>query len=215
MSAERTSFAQSRFGGALPGARSYAAAHAGAQAGAGRESHADWFATEPRHTTPSMLYFEEPELVLVRAEAEPEPAFAGAVAGALAGPAMLGIGSLLAKWVQGTSAHIPSTIGYAISHGAFRGSAANATGWIAALALGSIIGALFGTVTRRLRQLAPLMAFGITLSTAVWLVVHALVLPRVAPWLAKSIPFAPMAIGAMFFGIVAAMQLPLRTRRMV
>jgi hypothetical protein len=203
MSAHRTSFAEP-----------FSLVHAGA-----RDSHADWFATEPRLTTPSleyeMLFFEEPELVLVRGEAEPDPALAGAVAGALAGPAMLGVGSLLAKWVQGTSAHIPSTIGYALSHGAFRGSAANATGWIAALALGSVVGALYGTVTRRLRQLAPLMAFGITLSTALWVVIHALLLPRVAPWVAKTVPFAPMAVAAMFFGVIASMQLPLRTRRIV
>ena len=157
------------------------------------------------------IWSTPPEMVVVAKENELRPATAGMLSGALAGPAMLATASLLANLTG--DPHITHTIGSALSRGATTGTASVVLAYCAMAIVGGAVGALFAWLTRRLRVLAPLIAFAIILATATWVVLQTLALPRVAPWLARALPFGPMVIGAMVFGVVAALELPLRTLR--
>lgn len=183
----------------------------------GRETHASWF-DHARNTMGSMTsmvsLFSAPPMVVVRRANEMRPVPAGLIAGALAGPAMLGVASLVTAASSHYSGNIAQTLGLAISRGAVAGDQAIALGIGATVVVGALVGALFAFVARRLRQLAPLLVFGTLLATSTWMVVQLLAMPRFAPWLARALPIGPMMIGAAVFGLVCSMELPLRTRRL-
>ncbi|MEO7096889.1 MAG: hypothetical protein ABI175_26760, partial [Polyangiales bacterium] len=143
---------------------------------------------------------------------ELRPATAGAIAGGVGGAVMLAVSTLAARR-GGHGFDVASVIGTSVSRGALTGNAAFALGVVLSVVAGAAIGMLFATITRRLRLLAPLMAFGLLLATSSWVVIHALALPRFVPWLARALPVAPMTIGAAVFGLILSLELPLRTRR--
>jgi hypothetical protein len=178
-----------------------------------RESFADWFDSELEVARPTADSFmmDPPEMILVRGAGEFHPATAGAMTGAVAGPAMLGIATLLAHKSH-HAVDLPGTVATLVSRGAVE---AHWLGWTAVVMLGAMFGTAFAMVTRRLRSFAPMMAFGVILAAASWTVVHALALPRVAPWLAKMLPYGPMVIAAAAFGALLSFQVPVRTRRLV
>jgi hypothetical protein len=178
-----------------------------------RESFADWFDSEPETARPtaSSLLFDPPEMILVRGAGELHPATAGAMTGALAGPATIAIATFLSS-----KAHrvidLPDMISALVTRGAMH---APWLGWTVVVALGAIVGTLFAMITRRLRSFPPMIAFGVILAAATWTVVHGLALPRVAPWLAKLLPYGPMVLASAAFGALLAFQVPVRTRRLV
>jgi hypothetical protein len=180
-----------------------------------RESFAEWFDSfDPElvaHPTTPSVELDPPELILVRGAGELHPATAGAMAGGLAGPAAMGVATILA-----TKTHHPAdlagTIAALVTHG---GSHAHWIAWTTVVAFGAVLGAMFATITRRLRSFPPMIAFGVILSACAWTVIHSLALPRVAPWLAHMLPYAPMVIAAAVFGALLAVQVPIRTRRLV
>lgn len=178
-----------------------------------RETFADWFESPPKHSRLSALsswsFMPPPELVTVRGAGELAPVTAGAVAGVLAGPAMLAVST----WVAGHPLGLVTRLGQWMSRGAVTGTSRLAVGWLVAVAFGSLVGAGFGALTRRLRRFVPTLLFAVVLSFAGWTVFHTMLLRRIAPLLARSLPFVPMVLGAMTFGAVLALEVPLRTRR--
>jgi hypothetical protein len=178
-----------------------------------RDSFADWFASAPRVTVPSMapvpnIYEVEEEMIVVRADGESHPVSSGAISGSVGGAAMLTVAALLAK------TDLPTTIGSVISRGHLAGTPAFAAAWVFVMAVGAALGAGFGHLTRRLRNLPALLCFGMLLSGAGWMCLQTLLLNRVAPAVSHALPIVPMILGAMAFGLVTALQLPLRTRRL-
>jgi hypothetical protein len=178
-----------------------------------RDSFADWFASPPRVTVPSMVEIQhilgiEEEMIVVRADGESHPISSGALSGSVGGAAMLSVAAVTAK------TDLPTTIGSMVTGGHLQGTAAFAVAWVFVMALGAALGAGFGHLTRRLRNLPALLCFGILLSGAGWMCFQTLFLHRVAPWASHALPVIPMILGAMAFGLVTALQLPLRTRRL-
>ena len=180
-----------------------------------RETYASWYerarTTVGSFITAFSLQPAQP-MVVVRKRGELGPATAGAIVGGVGGAVMLAV-STVAAHRTGQSLDIATLIGHSVTRGALAGNAAFALGVALAIAVGAMIGALFATVTRRLRLLAPLMAFGLLVTTSSWIVIHALALPRFVPWLARALPVAPKTVGAAVFGLILSLELPLRTRR--
>ena len=53
------------------------------------------------------------------------------------------------------------------------------------------------------------------LSACLWTLLHGLVFARMMPWLAKMLPYGPMVIASAVFGAALAIEVPLRTRKLV
>ena len=177
-----------------------------------RETFASWY-QKARSTVRSFVTLTSvPEMVVVQRPGEMAPAAAGAITGGVGGAVMLALATVLTRR-QGQPVDIASMRGSGISRGALEGTAAFAVGVALCVLAGAGLGALFAVVTRRLRQLPALMALSLVLSTASWMVVQAVAIRHLAPWLARALPVAPMMIGAAVFGLVLSLELPLRTRR--
>ena len=180
-----------------------------------RETFSSWY-DRARTTVGSLIGLSAapPPMVVVAKRGELRPATAGAVVGGVGGPVMLAVSTLVAHRT-GNPLDIASMMGTSLSRGALTGNAAFGLGLSLAVVAGAAVGVAFALLTRRLRMLAPLMAFGLLLATSSWVVIHALVLPHLVPWLARALPIVPMTIGAAVFGVILSLELPLRTRRLV
>lgn len=180
-----------------------------------RETFAEWFEQdEVRVSSPSVVHedvCEAHDMVVVRGAGELAPTAAGAMAGAIAGPAMMGVATLLSAKAH-HAVDLPGLLGTMVRAPV---AWAHPAGWALAVVVGAAIGSLFATATRRLRHLAPMIAFGMIVSFAVWTLVHAFALPRIAPWLAKMLPYGPMVLASIAFGSLLALQVPIRTRGLV
>jgi hypothetical protein len=180
-----------------------------------RDTYSSWY-VRARSTIGSFItafsLTSEPMVVVAR-RGELRPVTAGAVVGGVGGAVMLAVSTLVARRA-GHELDLASLIGASISRGWLAGNAAFWAGLTLSILTGAVVGMLFANLTRRLRLLAPLMAFGLVLTTSTWLVIHALALPRFVPWLARALPIGPMTIGAALFGIILSLELPLRTRRL-
>ena len=179
-----------------------------------RDTYASWY-ERARTTVGSFITAfslqPQPPMVVVTKRGEMRPATAGALVGGVGGAVMLAVSTLVTHR-SGNGLDIASLIGTSITRGALAGNAAFATGVGVSIVAGAVLGALFALVTRRLRHFAPLMAFGLLAATSSWIVIHALALPRLVPWLARALPVVPMTIGAAVFGVILSLELPLRTR---
>lgn len=177
-----------------------------------RDSFGEWFHTPPRHTVPSFAHYEsllgikEP-MVVVRGTGESHPAATGAISGFAGGIAMLTVAALASR------EDLPTMFGTLFSRGNFAGNTAFIYGWIVMGAIGAILGTGFGQLTRRLRNLPALLCFGMLLSFSTWMFLHLVVLSHVAPGVAASLPRVPMLLGSIVFGLVTALELPLRLHK--
>ncbi|MBI2392969.1 MAG: hypothetical protein HYV09_25525 [Deltaproteobacteria bacterium] len=181
-----------------------------------RESFAEWFDAPPRSSS-SLLSIEPPLMIVVRGAGELSPGAAGAMAGALAGPASL---TVFAAFVAdfGRLHHaveLAASFGAFASRGALSRPWAVAVGWALTVVSGAVLGAAFGRLTRRLRAFAPLFFFAVVLSFAFSTVLHGVVLHRWLAWLLRALPYGPFVVAAMTFGAVLALQAPIRTRHLV
>jgi hypothetical protein len=182
-----------------------------------RETFADWFDTEVRVSRMSLVDAERvslenvPEMIMVRGADELSPVTAGGMAGAVAGPAMVAVATTLSArahhaidlpGMMARAAHVPAVW-------------AHPAGWTMAVVMGAALGALFAHLTRRLRSFPPMIAFGLVTAFTLWTALQGLVLTRFTPWLAKMLPYGPMVIGAMVAGLIMALQVPIRTRRLL
>jgi hypothetical protein len=77
---------------------------------------------------------------------------------------------------------------------------------------GVVLGALLGYLSRRLVRIAARLIFFCSLLPIVAIFVYAFVVRRLAPGVAESLPFAPVACGAIVYGIFLAVAAPTRVR---
>lgn len=183
-----------------------------------RESFADWFDSHDDQTARAssaslshLMSFEPPEMILVRGAGELHPATAGAMTGALAAPAAMGLAGVLAAKSH-HAVDLPGTVASLLTHGA---SHVAWVGWTAVVVMGALLGTAFAMITRRLRSFPAMIAFGVIIAACSWTIMQGLALPRIAPWLAKMLPYGPMVIASAAFGALLALQVPVRTRRLV
>jgi hypothetical protein len=88
-------------------------------------------------------------------------------------------------------------------------STASTWTWIGLAAFcGMLLGAGFGWLTRRLLSVIPRMVFGAVLMPSLCTLVYAFVIARVAPELARAVPFTSCAIGALVYGVCVALARP-------
>jgi ABC-type dipeptide/oligopeptide/nickel transport system permease subunit len=79
------------------------------------------------------------------------------------------------------------------------------------IAGGALIGALLGYATRRLVRVLPRLVFFCFSLPVLWVFVRALVIQRYAPWLAGTLPFGPLAVGAFVYATFLAVVAPIRS----
>jgi hypothetical protein len=85
--------------------------------------------------------------------------------------------------------------------------------WAAAIVTaGAVTGAVFGRVMRRLTKLLPRVAFSAIEAGALWLLLYAFVLARVAPGARAAMPFGLTAVGALIYGACVGAVPPVRVR---
>lgn len=129
----------------------------------------------------------------------------GLVTGALGGAAMLLVASVLAASLGAASdVDVVRTVGAPVA--SLAGDAVLG-GWAVAVALGAVVGLLFGGLLRHVRRLLPRVLSGVLLAPTLWTMVHAFVLKSFAPSLA-ALPFGPMIAGAACFGLCASVVRP-------
>lgn len=74
--------------------------------------------------------------------------------------------------------------------------------------VGAIAGLPLGLLTRRLLKLVPRLLFFALFMVAVWILVDALVIPRLAPAMSQRLPFIPLMVGAIAYGVCLAIARP-------
>lgn len=75
---------------------------------------------------------------------------------------------------------------------------------------GILLGAVLGYASRRLLRILPRLVFFCSLLPVIWIFIHAFILRRFAPGLAETLPFGPLAAGALVYGIFLAVAAPVR-----
>jgi NhaP-type Na+/H+ or K+/H+ antiporter len=83
-------------------------------------------------------------------------------------------------------------------------------GFVLPIVTGIVLGAVLGYLSRRLIRIFPRLVFFCSLLPILWIFVHAFVLRRFAPSLAETLPFGPLAAGAVVYGIFLAVAAPVR-----
>jgi hypothetical protein len=135
---------------------------------------------------------------------------AGAVAGAFGGVVALGTTDWMVNHGQLT-VHWRIAVGQA-SAASIDPVAVRASVALAALA-GAILGWLFGGLTRRLFPVVPRIVFGAIVTPALCTVVYAFILPRFAPAFLNAVPFTPLMLGALAYGVCVALMPPIQRSR--
>lgn len=76
----------------------------------------------------------------------------------------------------------------------------------------AIVGALFASVTRRLRRFSHAALWSVTFFSSVWICAGAVIAKR-APHLTSMLPFLPLLAVTAAFALALALHVPLRGRR--
>jgi hypothetical protein len=89
---------------------------------------------------------------------------------------------------------------------------------LAAAAMGALLGAPLGFMTRRLLRIVPRVLFFTLLLPTLWLFLRALIIGKLAADKASALPFGPLVAGLVFYGVCVAVVTPphirlLRRRR--
>jgi hypothetical protein len=129
------------------------------------------------------------------------PSTAGAIAGALGGAMMLATSDALLAPARS----LAFEMGRALVGGSPGRPWIVGTGFVIAMTAGAVLGILFGVVARHLRRFAPTLVWSLLFFPAAWTAFHAYVL-------GLSLPYLPLAAGALAFGLCASLQVPLRVR---
>jgi hypothetical protein len=77
---------------------------------------------------------------------------------------------------------------------------------------GVVLGAVLGYLSRRLIRVVPRLLFFGLLLPIIAIFVHAFVVRRLAPGVAETLPFGPVAAAALVYGVFLAVVSPLRVR---
>ena len=83
-------------------------------------------------------------------------------------------------------------------------------GVVSAAVVGALLGAPLGFMARRLLRIVPRLLFFTLLLPMLWLFVRALVIGKMAAGVAGELPFAPLLVGWVAYGICLAVVVPPR-----
>lgn len=185
-----------------------------------RETHTSWFerarGTSPDGTRDSnrgpsaerFYEFSDPK-ILVQAAGEQPPAVAGALAGAVGGVIALAVFAIVAP--AGTGAlELFDRLGRAVSLGVLGAPLASAFGALSVLGATIAVGLAFGVLARRLRRPVPLLALAVVSAFGAALALRCVLLERVAPAIAGTMPISATLLAACAFGAALALELPIR-----
>lgn len=134
----------------------------------------------------------------------------GLVCGAAGGVVMVLASAAVAQRYH-ANADVQGAIGRAL--GSLGGRDPNLAALVLAAAVGALLGAVFGRMTRRLFKIPARMFFGAVLAPVLWLLIHAFVLLRFAPRMAEALPVGSMCIGALVYGLCVSVIPPFDRRR--
>jgi hypothetical protein len=138
----------------------------------------------------------------------------GLVGGAAGALAMLYAASQVAKYLR-LDVDIVRTLGSAAPLAAFGNDGIRNAGFAVALAAGALVGAVLGLLLMYVLGVFSRVLIGAILGPVLWTLVHAFLLRRYTPMLAQALPFVPMAVGAVAYGICMAVIPPLRKWRVI
>ena len=114
--------------------------------------------------------------------------------------------------VRHSSVDLVRTLGDGAGHAFVRFADPRIAGIVSAAALGALLGAPLGFLTRRLLRIVPRLLFFTLLLSALWLFVRTLVLARIAGALAAELPFGPLLLGSVIYGACIAVVAPPHAR---
>jgi hypothetical protein len=185
-----------------------------------RDTHTSWFerarATSPDGTRDSnrapsaerFYEFSDPK-ILVQAAGEQPPAVAGALAGAVGGVVAIAVFAIVAP--TGAGAVEPfDRLGRAVSLGVLGAPLAGAFGALSVLGGTIAVGLGFGVLARRLRRPVPLLGLAVVSAFGAALALRCVLLERIAPALAGTMPISATLLAACAFGAALALELPIR-----
>jgi hypothetical protein len=167
-----------------------------------------WFAKSPVPSWPPPS-IAPPESVAIASAAS--STWLGTLSGALGGVIMLIVTqSVLAA--RHSSVDLVRDLGGTAAHALAAFSDPRVAGVVSAGVIGASLGAPLGFITRRLLRIVPRLLFFTLLLPMLWLFVRALVIGKMAPGVAVELPFAPLLIGWVVYGICIAVVAPPRAR---
>ena len=136
-------------------------------------------------------------------------AWLGALTGGLGGVVMIIVAqSILA--VRHSNIDVVRLLGRGAAHVFIRFADARIGGILGAAAIGAMLGAPLGLMTRRLLRIAPRLLFFTLLMSGLWLFVRTLVIEKMAAGLAGELPFGPLLVGSVAYGVCIAVAAPPR-----
>jgi hypothetical protein len=137
--------------------------------------------------------------------------FLGAVSGAIGGAAMLALTEYLLKMKQST-VDLAELLSSLASRAHLDFGSPRQAGFAVAIAMGALLGAPLGYLARRLVRIVPRLLFFMILMPVLWLFTQACVLSRVTPELATALPFGPLVLGALAYGLCVGLIPPVRAQ---
>lgn len=170
-------------------------------------SHDEWFAQahEERVSEPP----RSSSVSLVPLASSSRAWWSGAFAGVVSSVVGLVVATVVGDRV-GEGARIQQIIAHAFVGDRLTGGAADAVGYAAVIVVGALVGAALSRATRHVERTFPMALFGLLFAPIAWFSVHVLVLARVAPLLAHTLPLGALLAGAAAFGALLSLAVPLR-----
>jgi hypothetical protein len=133
----------------------------------------------------------------------------GAVTGAFGGFAMLAVAEYTLH-VQGATVNLPELLSILVTRAGLDLGSARHEGFAAAIVIGALLGAPLGYLARRLVRIVPRVLFFAILAPVAWIFVQACIMGRLTPGLATLLPFGPLVLGALAYGLCIALVPPIR-----
>jgi hypothetical protein len=165
-----------------------------------------WFSQAPAHSWPPPSAPPLPPTPIGRPGWS---ASLGAIAGGLGGPLMVIVAQGILS-VRHSGVDLVRLLGHAAAHVFVDLPDARLVGLASAAAVGALLGAPLGFLTRRLLRIVPRLVFFTLLSSALWLFVRTLVIGKMMPGLAAQLPFVPLLVGSVVYAVCIAIVLPAR-----
>jgi hypothetical protein len=168
---------------------------------------AKWYSDDPRYSVPP------PSLQPPPPQPIGDPTWStllGAVAGGLGGFMML-LAAQFVAYMQHSKYDFVVLSASAAKRVAM-GKVFPGQAFVLPVVCGVVLGALLGYMSRRLIRVVPRLLFFGLLLPIITIFVHAFVIRRLAPGVAETLPFGPLAVGALVYGVFLAVVSPLRVR---